>query len=119
MEIGRHAEQTPPRTIEGSMQSTIQRSGRIAVLAALALGGVGAFAIAATDNGRAPLSLAAPATADDTDPSLAELAFPDAPFGVDPIVTGPTSASLKSRQAASSCAEAIWPQIPVDCYPTN
>jgi hypothetical protein len=51
------------------------------------------------------------------DTTAAKQAFPDAPAGVDPMVTGPTSASFKERQAKSSCAEAVWPNIPLDCYP--
>jgi hypothetical protein len=47
----------------------------------------------------------------------AEQAFPDAPHGVDPMVTGPASASLEERQSAARCAEAVWPNIPLDCYP--
>jgi hypothetical protein len=49
--------------------------------------------------------------------TAAEQAFPDASDGVDPMVTGPTSASFKQRQSASLCAEAVWPNIPLDCYP--
>jgi hypothetical protein len=49
----------------------------------------------------------------------AEKAFPDAPDGVDPMVTGPASASLEERQAATRCAEAVWPNIPLDCYPNR
>jgi hypothetical protein len=49
----------------------------------------------------------------------AEQAFPDAPDGVDPMVTGPASASLEERQAATRCAEAVWPGIPLDCYPNR
>jgi hypothetical protein len=51
--------------------------------------------------------------------TVAERAFPDAPAGVDPMVTGPTSASFKKRQATSDCAEAVWPNIPLDCYPNR
>ena len=56
------------------------------------------------------------------DPSVrvdtaAEKAFPDAPHGVDPMVTGPTSALFKQRQFAALCANAVWPNIPLDCYP--
>ena len=49
--------------------------------------------------------------------TAAEKAFPDAPHGVDPMVTGPASASLEERQSAARCAEAVWPNIPLDCYP--
>jgi hypothetical protein len=48
-----------------------------------------------------------------------EEAFPDAPYGVDPTVTGPTSASFKTRQAAAGCNQAVWPNIPLACYPNR
>jgi hypothetical protein len=57
-----------------------------------------------------------PAVQSDT---AVEQAFPDAPYGVDPMVTGPTSASLEERQSAARCAEAVWPNIPLDCYPNR
>lgn len=47
----------------------------------------------------------------------AEEAFADAPYGVDPMVTGPTSASFKKEQADAGCHKAIWPDIPLACYP--
>jgi hypothetical protein len=47
----------------------------------------------------------------------AEQLFSDAPDGVDPVVTGPVSASFKTRQAEAGCAEAVWPNIPAACYP--
>ena len=43
--------------------------------------------------------------------------FPDAPDGVDPVVTGPVSAELRERQKALDCANAVWPNIPAACYP--
>ena len=49
----------------------------------------------------------------------AEEAFPDADYGVDPMVTGPTSASFKQQQAEAGCTEAAWPDIPLDCYPSR
>jgi hypothetical protein len=49
--------------------------------------------------------------------TAAKQAFPDAPAGVDPTVTGPTSASFKQRQSAAGCAKAVWPNIPLACYP--
>jgi hypothetical protein len=49
--------------------------------------------------------------------TAAEQAFPDAPYGVDPVVTGPTTASFKQRQSDLRCADAVWPDIPLDCYP--
>lgn len=50
-------------------------------------------------------------------PADAEEAFADAPYGVDPMVTGPTSASFKTQQADAGCDKADWPNIPLSCYP--
>ena len=50
-------------------------------------------------------------------PTAAEEAFADAPYGVDAMVTGPMSASFKKRQAETGCDKALWPDIPLDCYP--
>ena len=47
----------------------------------------------------------------------AEEAFFDAPYGVDPMVTGPTSVSFKREQAINGCGTAVWPDIPLACYP--
>jgi hypothetical protein len=47
----------------------------------------------------------------------AEQLFADAPDGVDPMVTGPVSASFRTRQAEAGCAQAVWPNIPAACYP--
>lgn len=49
----------------------------------------------------------------------AEAAFADAPYGVDPMVTGPTSASFKQQQAQAGCAKAVWPDVPLACYPNR
>ena len=49
----------------------------------------------------------------------AEQLFPDAPDGVDPMTTGPVSASFKTQQAEAGCADAVWPDIPTACYPKN
>jgi len=49
--------------------------------------------------------------------TAAEEAFADAPYGVDPMVTGPTSASFERKQADLGCDKAIWPNIPLACYP--
>jgi hypothetical protein len=43
--------------------------------------------------------------------------FAGAPDGVDPIVTGPVSASFRKRQIALDCDHAVWPSIPAGCYP--
>jgi hypothetical protein len=47
----------------------------------------------------------------------AEALYPDAPDGVDPMTTGPVSASFKTRQAEAGCFDAVWPDIPAACYP--
>lgn len=47
----------------------------------------------------------------------AEQVFADAPDGVDPMVTGPVSASFKQRQDTANCDSAVWPNIPMVCYP--
>ena len=51
--------------------------------------------------------------------STAEDLFPDAPDGVDAMVTGPVSVSFKQRQAELGCAKARWPNVPAGCYPKN
>jgi hypothetical protein len=33
------------------------------------------------------------------------------------MVTGPTSASFKQEQAEAGCDRAVWPDIPLACYP--
>jgi hypothetical protein len=43
--------------------------------------------------------------------------FPDAPDGVDPVVTGPVSAGFRKTQEAFACDRAIWPNVPAACYP--
>jgi hypothetical protein len=62
------------------------------------------------------------ASQQETRPALAnaqsaEQVFADAPDGVDPMVTGPVSAGLKQRQDAANCDSAVWPNIPMACYP--
>ena len=53
----------------------------------------------------------------DTQPTPAELAFADAPDGVDPMVTGPVSAGFKEQQEIAGCATARWPNVPLECFP--
>jgi len=43
--------------------------------------------------------------------------FEDAPFGVDPVVTGPISAAFKEARKAAGCDSAVWPDVPDACYP--
>jgi hypothetical protein len=52
-----------------------------------------------------------------TEKSAAELMFPDAPLGVDPMVTGPTTQQFRKKQQLAGCNTALWPNVPVDCYP--
>ncbi len=47
----------------------------------------------------------------------AEQMFADAPDGVDPVVTGPVSASFRQKQQVAGCDSAVWPKIPAVCYP--
>jgi len=49
--------------------------------------------------------------------TAAEEVFADADYGVDPMVTGPTSASFKKQRAENGCDTAVWPDIPLACYP--
>jgi hypothetical protein len=51
--------------------------------------------------------------------TAAQEAFPDADYGVDPMVTGPTSASFRKQQVQAGCDQAVWPNIPLDCYPNR
>jgi len=50
-------------------------------------------------------------------PTAAERLFPDAPDGADPVVTGPVSAAFRQRQVAAGCDQAVWPEVPAECYP--
>jgi hypothetical protein len=43
--------------------------------------------------------------------------YVDAPDGVDPVVTGPTSQAFRERQKEAGCDGAVWPNIPAACYP--
>lgn len=97
------------------MKFRLTRTLQIAATATVPLAFVGAFALAATNNERARLD-PVPQTPV-AEKTLAELAFPDAPYGVDPVVTGPRSAALATRQEGAACVDAAWPNIPVDCYP--
>ena len=49
--------------------------------------------------------------------TAAEEAFPDADYGVDPMVTGPTTASFKKQQTEAGCDKSAWPDIPLACFP--
>jgi hypothetical protein len=50
-------------------------------------------------------------------PTPAEEKFADAPDGVDPVVTGPRTADLRERQQVLNCESAVWPNVPLGCYP--
>lgn len=52
-------------------------------------------------------------------PGEIELAdrFPDAPYGVDPVVTGPVSREFREQQKVAGCDDARWPHIPAVCFP--
>jgi hypothetical protein len=52
------------------------------------------------------------------DPDPEEM-FADADFGVDPMVTGPTTLEFRELQARLGCLEAKWPDIPAACYPSQ
>ncbi len=43
--------------------------------------------------------------------------FPDAPYGVDPVVTGPVSAGFRQTREIFGCDRAAWPNVPAACYP--
>lgn len=43
--------------------------------------------------------------------------FPDAPYGVDPVVTGPVSAEFRQTREVFGCDRAVWPNVPAACYP--
>jgi hypothetical protein len=53
----------------------------------------------------------------DATTTQAQKLFPDAPDGVDPMVTGPVSAEFRARQQATGCEQAEWPNVPAECYP--
>lgn len=43
--------------------------------------------------------------------------FDDAPYGVDPVVTGPVTGEFREKQKALRCDDAQWPHVPLACYP--
>lgn len=91
---------------------TISGMMRIPVLA---LAAASLVAIASVQAG-APAREQVPA-ARDAGPPDASLLFPDAPHGVDPVVTGPVSKAFRQRQKQAGCEAAVWPRIPAPCYP--
>lgn len=81
----------------------------------LAWAALGVLIAAGAAQSAAALREADPITPPDA--RTAQQMFADAPDGVDPIVTGPVSASFKQRQKDASCDTAVWPKIPAPCYP--
>ncbi|MFI0845095.1 hypothetical protein [Mesorhizobium sp. IMUNJ 23232] len=55
----------------------------------------------------------------DASPDSADVTqrFADAPYGVDPVVTGPVSTAFKQQREAANCDNAVWPNVPAACYP--
>lgn len=72
---------------------------------------------AASNDRFVQLAAAAPLMAPNASTELPQERFAGAPDGVDPIVTGPVSASFRKRQIALDCENAVWPSIPAGCYP--
>lgn len=91
-------------------RATALAAGSLALLSAFALTASGAYGPGAPDTTVQEQKKVAVATA-------ATVLFPDAPYGVDPMVTGPVSAEFRARQQAAGCAAAEWPDIPATCYP--
>lgn len=94
------------------MKRRIEIVGRLLsprlVVGALALVLVAGVAHSAATRADAPKIAAA---------TQAEALYPDAPDGVDPVVTGPVSVSFRQRQADAGCDKAVWPNVPAACYP--
>ncbi len=49
--------------------------------------------------------------------TAAQQLFADAPDGVDHMVTGPVSSAFRERQREAGCADAVWPNVPLACFP--
>ncbi len=49
--------------------------------------------------------------------TAAQQLFADAPDGVDHMVTGPVSSAFRERQREAGCADAVWPNVPLSCFP--
>jgi hypothetical protein len=87
---------------------------RIVTIAALSVAFAGAFALSAIGARGPELDRGALERLAST---LAEEAFADAPMGVDPMVTGPTTAAFEMKQRDLGCADAKWPDVPLGCFP--
>jgi hypothetical protein len=97
------------------------RSARIASTLVAAAVLTAAFALPASDarqaDSRENAQMALLGAVPQTPAASAEALFPDAPDGVDPMVTGPVSAEFRARQQQLGCERAEWPDIPAACYP--
>lgn len=84
---------------------------KLAVTGLLSAFGVAVVAVA--------LGNAAPQPVVDADKTRQHAAqmFPDAPDGVDPVVTGPVSTAFAKQRRDANCDDAKWPNVPVVCYP--
>lgn len=49
--------------------------------------------------------------------TAAQQLFADAPDGVDHMVTGPVSSAFRERRREVGCADAVWPNVPLACFP--
>lgn len=115
----------PPAWFSGMTQIHFNygwRSVRVAALAAFALlPALASSGSAAPDGGfaLARAEVALPETPLQPLPPAEDASeiFADAPYGVDPIVTGPVSAEFRDRQRALGCKAATWPHISSGCYP--
>ncbi|MGB3901468.1 MAG: hypothetical protein WA973_23250 [Mesorhizobium sp.] len=83
----------------------------------LPLAGVLVTVALATGGAQSAATRIAPLYSDATAMPDAATMFADAPDGVDPVVTGPVSASFRQQQAEAGCDKAVWPKIPAACYP--
>lgn len=93
------------------MQSTFASRLMLALCAVLV--GAGLAAAVAQPAPTGSMGLTVPSA----EPTEAEEMFADAPYGVDPMPTGPVSAAFKQNQRTLDCANATWPDIPAACYP--
>jgi hypothetical protein len=83
----------------------------------LSLAGVVVAVALATGGAQSAATRIAPLGSPGAGVLSAEQLFADAPDGVDPMVTGPVSASFRQQQAEAGCDKAVWPHIPASCYP--
>ncbi|MEQ1953749.1 hypothetical protein [Mesorhizobium sp. CN2-181] len=97
--------------------------GWAAALAALAVSAVAITAGSASPSGFDRPAASVPLEEDfgniDASPNSADVGqrFADAPYGVDPVVTGPVSTAFKQQRETARCDDAVWPNVPAACYP--